>query len=158
MFRTVFVAFAVLGSAAAMSTSSQQSPPRSQPAKQIEALVNKAAALVERQGKTAFAEFRKRDSEWWFGDTYLFAYDDNLNVLLNPAFPKREGMNLRGEKDVNGKAFHDEFLRVTREKDSGWVDYMFTKPGETQLSQKWSYVKRVTIDGKPGIIGAGFYQ
>jgi signal transduction histidine kinase len=136
---------------------SQQPPPTSEQAKRIEAMVNKAAALVEKQGKAAFAEFRKADSEWWFGNTYLFAYDQSLNVLLNPAFPKREGTNPQGQKDANGKAFHDEFLKVVQTKGSGWVDYMFPKPGQTQPSQKWSYVKAVKIDGTPGIIGAGFY-
>jgi cytochrome c len=77
-------------------TMSQQSPPSSEKAKQIEALVNKAAAMVDEQGKAAFIEFRKRGSEWWSGDTYLFAYDPNLNVLLNPAFPEREGKKYDG--------------------------------------------------------------
>jgi len=125
---------------------SQQSPPTSEQAKRIEAMVNKAAALVEKQGKAAFSEFRKRDSEWWFGNTYLFAYDQNLNVLLNPAFPKREGTNVHGEKDVNGKLFHDEFMKVVQSKGSGWVDYMFPKPGQTQASQKWSSVEAVKND------------
>ncbi len=62
----------------------------------IEAMVNKAAALVEAQGKAAFVQFRVRASEWWSGNTYLFAYDKDFNVLLNPAFPKREGANVRG--------------------------------------------------------------
>ncbi|HEX7564236.1 MAG TPA: cache domain-containing protein, partial [Bradyrhizobium sp.] len=136
---------------------SQQSPPPSEQAKKVEALVNKAAALVERQGKEAFSEFRKRDSEWWFGITYVFAYDIDLNVLLNPAFPKREGTNPHGERDANGKAFHDEFLKVVQSKGAGWVDYVFPKPGQSEPSQKWSYVKAVSIDGTPGLIGAGFY-
>ena len=156
MFKRVLAPVAVAAMMVAGCASSQQ-PPTSGEAKRIEAVVNKAAALVERQGKAAFSEFRKRDGEWWSGNTYLFAYDQNLNVLLNPAFPKREGTNPRGEKDVNGKAFHDEFLRVAREDGAGWVDYMFPKPGETYPSRKWSYVKAVNIDGTPGIIGAGFY-
>jgi signal transduction histidine kinase len=87
----------------------------------------------------------------------MFIYDQNLNVLLNPGFPKREGTNPHGEKDANGKAFHDEFLKVVQTKGSGWVDYMFPKPGQTQPFQKWSYVRAVNIDGTPCIIGAGFY-
>src|SRR5437867_10214429 len=70
---------------------SQQSPPPSEQVKKIEALVDKAAALVNSKGKAAFAEFRKERSEWWFGETYLFAYDMNLNVLLVAAFPQNEG-------------------------------------------------------------------
>ena len=136
-----------------------QSSPTSEQAKRIEALVNKAAALVEAKGKAAaFSEFRKRDSEWWFGNTYLFSYDKEMNVLLNPAFPKREGTNVHGDKDANGKLFHDEFMRVINAKGAGWVDYMFPKPGQSNLSLKWSYVKALSIDGIAGcLIGAGFY-
>jgi hypothetical protein len=59
-----------------------------------------------------------------------------MNVLLNPAFPKREGTNVHGDKDVNGKLFHDEFMNVIHSRGSGWVDYMFPKPGQTKPSQK----------------------
>jgi len=155
--KRVLVCTALVTMAMAIPVSSQQSPPTSEQAKRIEALVNKAAALVEAQGKAAFSEFRKRDSEWWFGNTYLFIYDKDMNVLLNPAFPEREGTNVRGGKDVNGKPFQDEFMKVIQTKGSGWVDYMFPKPGQSQLSQKWSYVKGVKIDGGLGLIGAGFY-
>ena len=154
-FMTLLVFICI--AAVARPAGSQQSPPTSEQAKRIEAMVNKAAALVESQGKAAFSEFRKRDSEWWFGNTYLFVYDKDMNVLLNPAFPQREGTNVHGQKDVNGKLFHDEFMKVIHEKGSGWVDYMFPKPGQTQPSQKWSYVKAVKIDGATGLIGAGFY-
>ncbi len=32
-----------------------------------------------------------------------------------------------------------------------------SKPGQTEPSQKWTYVKRVTMDGVPGLVGSGFY-
>jgi cytochrome c len=156
MFKRVLAPVAVAALVVAGCVSPQQHP-TSEQAKRIEAVVNKAAALVERRGTVAFSEFKKRDSEWWSGSTYIFAYDQDLNVMLNPAFPQREGTNPRGEKDANGKAFHDEFLRVVQSRGAGWVDYMFPKPGGTRPSRKWSYVKAVSIDGKPGIIGAGFY-
>ncbi len=136
---------------------SQQSPPASERAKQTEVLVNKAAALIEANGKASFSEFRKKDSEWFHGDTYLFVYDLKANVLLNPAFPQREGTNVTGQKDGKGKLFHDEIIHVAETKGSGWVDYMFPKPGETDLSQKWTYAKKVTIDGVPGLVASGFY-
>ena len=113
--------------------------------------------MVDKQSRSALAEFRKRDSEWWSGNTYLFAYDMKLNVLLNPAFPQREGTNAHGEKDANGVFFHDEFVKVVQAKGAGWVAYMFPKPGQTRPSTKWSYVKAITVDGTPGLIGAGFY-
>ena len=155
MMKTLIAAAAL---AMAVSARAQDSPPASEEAKRIEAMVDKAAALVESEGKaTAFAKFRKRDSEWWHGSTYLFAYDQDLNVLLNPAFPKREGTNVHGQTDANGKPMHDEFMKVVRAKGAGWVDYVFPKPGQTTPSRKWTYVKAVNFDGKKGLIGAGFY-
>jgi signal transduction histidine kinase len=133
------------------------SPPASEEARHVEALVTKAAALVDKNGKTAFVEFRKKDSEWFHGDTYLFAYDLKGNVLLNPAFPKREGTNVAGQKDARGKLFHAAIIQVAETTGSGWVDYMFPKPGQAALSQKWAYVKKVTIDGVPGLVASGFY-
>lgn len=157
MLRRFLVCIPLAAMVFANSIRSQESSPTSEQAKRIEALVDKAAALVEARGKAAFSEFRKRDSEWWFGNTYLFVYDKDFNVLLNPAFPAREGTNVHGQTDPNGKAFHDEFMRLVRSKGSGWVDYMFPKPGQTQPSRKWTYVKAVNIEGNPGLIGAGFY-
>jgi cytochrome c len=142
---------------AASPVCSQQAPPASERATQVEALVTKAAALIDSKGKTAFAEFRKKDSEWFHGDSYLFVYDLNANVLLNPAFPKREGTNVNGQKDAKGKLFHNEIIKTAETKGSGWVDYMFPKPGQTEPSQKWTYVKKVTIDGVPGLLASGFY-
>ena len=135
----------------------QTAPPDSPRSRKTVALVEKAAALVDARGKSAFDEFRKKDSEWFDAETYLFAYDARGNVLLNPAFPKREGTNVSGQTDASGKKFHDLMLEMARTKGSGWVDYLFPKPGQTTPSHKWTYVKRVTIDGAPAILGAGFY-
>jgi signal transduction histidine kinase len=157
MSKLALALIALAASAMADPAGAQQAPPTSAQARRIEAMVKKAAALVDKEGKAAFAAFRKPNSEWRFGHTYLFAYDTKLNVLLNAAFPNREGENMHGKTDANGKPMHDEFLKVAQTQGSGWVDYMFPKPGQTQPSQKWSYVKKITIDGTPGIIGAGFY-
>ena len=151
----IFVLAGLLGTAS--PAFSEPSPPPSEKAKQIEALVSKAAALIDSKGKAAFADFRVKGSEWFYGDTYLFVYDLKSNVLLNPAFPAREGTQVTGQKDANGKLFHDAIIRTAETKGSGWVDYMFPKPGQTQPSQKWAYVKAVKIDGVPGLVASGLY-
>ena len=135
----------------------QDAPPPTEQANAVETLVNKAAGLIDKEGKAALAEFRTKDSEWFHGDTYLFAYDMKANVLLNPAFPQREGTNVTGQKDAKGKLFHQAIIDTAATKGSGWVDYWFPKPGQTEPSQKWTFVKRVTIDGVPGLIASGFY-
>ena len=154
-----FVRVAVFASLLGVVASaySQAAPPASEKADQTKALVNEAAALIESKGKAALPEFRVKGSEWFHGDTYLFVYDLHANVLLNPAFPTREGTNVAGQKDANGKPFHDAIIRMAESKGSGWVDYMFPKPGQTQPSKKWAYVKAVSIDGVPALVASGFY-
>jgi len=150
--------FLIVGfSGAASPAFSQSSPPPSEKARQIASLVNKAAALIDSKEKAAFSEFGVKGSEWFHDDTYLFVYDMQSNVLLNPAFPARKGTRVSGQKDANGKLFHDAIIQTAKTKGSGWVDYMFPKPGQTQPSQKWAYVKAVTIDGVPGLVASGFY-
>jgi cytochrome c len=138
-------------------TAAAGSPPPSERASQVKALVIKAAALVDKEGKAAFVEFRKKDGEWFHGDTYLFAYDMKGNVLLNPAFPQREGTNVAGQRDANGKLLHAAIIHEAETEGAGWVDYVFPKPGQTEPSQKWAYVKKVSIDGVPGLVASGFY-
>jgi len=126
--------------------------------KRLIAFVTRAAALVETRGSAkAFEEFRKPGSEWFHDDTYLFAYDMELNVLLNPAYPEREGRNLAGQHDARGKDVHDEIRAVVRAHGSGWVDAVMARPGSTTPTSKRVYVMGVMLDGKPGIIGSGFY-
>ena len=74
-------------------------PPDSEQAKQIVALVEKAATLIDSKGKSIFPEFRKTGSEWRTGDTYLFVDDVKNRVnLLNAGFPQREGNDILRRK------------------------------------------------------------
>ncbi len=157
MFKRIIVCIALVSMLMVTLVNAQESPPTSWKAKQIEALVNRAAALIESKGKAIFPEFRKNDSEWFHGDTYLYVYDLESNVLLNAAFPAREGINAKGQKDANGKSWHEVSIQTVESKGSGWVDYMYPKPGQTQPSRKWAYVKAVKVDGVPGLVGSGFY-
>ncbi len=135
----------------------QQSAPTSEKAQQIEILVRAASGLIESNGKAAFVEFRKKDSQWFNGDTYLFVYDLESNILFNAAFPGDEGTNTTGEKDANGKLFHHDFIQAIHSQGAGWVDYMLPKPGQAQPSQKWIYVTAVSVDGVAGFVASGFY-
>lgn len=138
---------------------SADAPPASAESKNIETLVTKAAAEIDKRGAAAYTDFRKKGSGWFQGDTYLFAYNLDGVVLLNPAFPENEGTKGTGRarSATNPQPFSEAFIEMAKTKGAGWVDYMYPKPGQTTPSQKWSYVHKVTIDGTPGLVGAGFY-
>jgi methyl-accepting chemotaxis protein len=132
--------------------------PQSKETKQIVALVDKAAALTETKGKVAFPEFKKKGSEWLKGDTYIFIADMNGTILMHPANPELETKSILDVKDANGKAFMREFIETAKTNGSGWVDYMWPKPGEKSPSKKLSYIKRAKLpNGEMVLVGAGIY-
>ena len=129
MKRLLSVALMVLVSLVGMAminpVIAQQAPPTSEKAKQIEALVNKAAALIESKGKSIFPEFRNKDTEWFTGDTYLFVYDLKSNVLLNAAFPAARRDQHHRPKRCQWQAIpRTSLFRWLKPKGSGWVDYI----------------------------------
>jgi len=131
---------------------------QSKEAKQIVGLVDKAAALTESKGKSAFPEFKKKGSEWLTGETYVFIADMNGTILMHPANPELETKSILDLKDVNGKAFMREFIETAKTKGSGWVDYMWPKPGEKKPAKKLSYIKRAKMpSGETVLVGAGIY-
>lgn len=131
--------------------------PQSPQANQIKAMVGKAAALIERKGKGAFPEFKKKGGEWFKGDTYIVVGDMEGKNLVNAAFPELEGKDTLDLKDANGKSIVQSFIDLLKTKDAGWVAYMWPKPGETKPAKKLTYVKKTKL-GKEGVyVGAGFY-
>jgi methyl-accepting chemotaxis protein len=134
-------------------------PAQPKEAKQIVALVEKAAALTESKGKAAFPEFKEKGSEWLKGETYIFIADMNGTILMHPANPELETKSILDMKDANGKTFMREFIETAKTKGSGWVEYMWPKPGEKKPSKKLSYIKRAKMpNGETVLVGAGIYK
>jgi methyl-accepting chemotaxis protein len=136
---------------------SKQHEPTSEKAKHIEALVNEAAALIQIKGKAAFSEFRVKGTKWFTDEIYIFVDDFQGVVLVNPPNPEIEGKNFMDFKDATGKLLTKEMIALLESKEAGWIDYMWPKPGESEPSNKWSYIRKVTIEEESFIVGAGFY-
>jgi signal transduction histidine kinase len=144
----------LLSAAAAFA---QEAPPSSPQATAVVSLVNKAAAAIDAKGKAAFAEMKNAPDQWKPGDLYLFVGDLNGKALYNGGFPKIEGTDTSGLKDSTGKLIVKEQIDLVKKAGAGWVHYMWPKAGQTTPLQKWSYVKKTSVDGVPAYVGAGFY-
>jgi len=136
---------------------SSSSEPQSEEAKQTMALVDQAASLLQSKGTEAFTEFRKKDSKWLKDDTYIFVLNMNAILLFNPINLELDGKNIIDLKDVNGKAYVQEFIETAKTQGSGWIDYMWPKPGESKPSKKSSYIKKVKVGEETFIVGSGLY-
>ncbi len=120
--------------------------------------VNKACVLLQKEGKAGFAKFRGKDSEFIFAGTYLWIHDMAGTMRMHPIKYKLEGQPLSDFKDANGKRFFNDMNKVAKEKGSGWVDYMWPKPGAKEPSLKVSYVKLCNVQGEDLVIGCGVYD
>ncbi|MBW1722930.1 MAG: cache domain-containing protein [Deltaproteobacteria bacterium] len=116
------------------------------------------AQMVNQLGLDAtLVKINERHGPFVWKDTYIFAIDiDKGTVIAHPIKPKLIGKKLVGIKDVNGKMFFAEFLKIAKSSGEGWVSYMWPKPGEKKPSPKKTYVYRV-----PGLsvaLLAGIYE
>ena len=123
----------------------------------IEEVVNKAATLIQQQGKKAFPLLRDKKGPFVFMDVYVFVEDTKGKELVNPAHPGLEGKILINEKDVNGKYLVQDYINAALKRGSTWVDYYWYKPGEVNPKHKYSFVRKVNYKRQTFIIGAGFY-
>src|ERR1039457_3816448 len=86
---------------------------------------------------------------------YFWINDLTPKIIMHPVKTELDGQDVSGFKDPNGKYLFKEFVKVCNEKGSGFVDYMWPKPGEAAPVPKISYVKLYKPWG--WIIGSGVY-
>ena len=120
-------------------------------------LVKDAAGQIEKNGEAAFQLFHDRTGPFIAKDAYIFVYDMNGVDLVNPAFPNLESRNLLELKDTQGKQVMQEMLKVVQSSGSGWVDYMWPKPGESVSTKKSAYVTKAKMGDKWVLVGCGVY-
>lgn len=117
-------------------------------------MVDAAALEIQKSGEEVFPDFRGEN--WRKADIYVFVWKmDGIRVVYPPD-PSGEGKNMTELKDSEGKPIGKLFIE-TAEKGSGWVEYMWPKPNETQPSLKLTYIKRAEYQNETYLVGAGFY-
>jgi len=124
----------------------------------IEKKVNEACVLLGQKGEAAFPDFQGPDSNFIFAGTYIWIHDQNGFMRMHPIKYKLNGKNLINLTDSNGKQFFAVMNEVCSEKGSGWVDYMWPKPGEKKPSPKISFVKQVKHGDDIFVVGCGTYD
>ena len=124
----------------------------------IEKKVIEACQLLGQQGEDAFQAFQGKDSDFIFSGTYIWIHDQNGIMRMHPIKYKLTGKNLINLTDSTGKLFFAVMNEVCEEKGSGWVDYMWPKPGEKKPAPKISFVKQVKHGDDTFVVGCGTYD
>ncbi|WP_207459411.1 cache domain-containing protein [Azospirillum sp. SYSU D00513] len=90
------------------------------------------------------------------GGEYLWINDFDHKILLHPVKPELVGKTMADFQDPAGTYMFREFVRVAKEKGSGYVGYMWSKPGLTEPVDKLSHVR--TFKPWGWIVGTGIYM
>jgi signal transduction histidine kinase len=112
--------------------------------KDAELMVHQAVAFLRQVGKEkAFAEFDDPKGRFTYRDLYIMVYDLDGTCVSHGAKKERIGKNFLEEKDVDGKQFVKERVRIAREHGKGWQEYKFQNPLTKRIEQKVAYFERV---------------
>lgn len=88
-------------------------------------------------------------------EDYVFVSDYDARGVMHPIKPELDGKDLRGVRDPNGTALFAEFVRTVRQDGSGFVSYLWPKPGAAEPVEKLTYVKG--FEPWKWIVGSGIY-
>ncbi len=89
------------------------------------------------------------------GSEYFWINDMQPRMVMHPIKPELDGKDLSDNKDPSGKHLFVEFAAIVKAQGSGFVWYLWPKPGSEQPVQKVSFVKGFAPWG--WVIGSGVY-
>jgi len=117
-----------------------------------------AGKLVQEKGvEMASQTIGDKEGPFVWKDTYVFLMDLDGKMIAHPIKPElTERDTLLEVKDNDGKPLFVEFVEVAGNKGSGWVDYVWPKPGKEKPEAKSTYIYRVP--DTQYFVGAGIYK
>jgi methyl-accepting chemotaxis protein len=112
-----------------------------------------AGGLTEAEAKKqAAAEIGKIR---YSGNEYIWINDMTPKMVMHPIKPELNDKDLSGNKDPNGLKLFVAFVDTVKSQGSGFVDYLWPKPGAKDPEPKRSYVAGFKPWG--WVIGSGVY-
>ncbi|ABK44721.1 diguanylate cyclase/phosphodiesterase with PAS/PAC and GAF sensor(s) [Magnetococcus marinus MC-1] len=88
-------------------------------------------------------------------ENYFWINDLNIKMVVHPLRPELNGQDLSTIKDANGVFLFTRFVDVVQRQGSGFVEYLWPKPGSIEAVPKISYVEKFAPWG--WMVGSGIY-
>jgi len=131
--------------------------------RELVALVEDAAAVIEQKGAAAFGEFGVKNSKWFNGRHYLFVYDLDGTCRFHPIEPALVGQDLLKFKDFDKRPVIALITAVGKSPEpdaGGWIFYLWEDSWKSPVPRwKSSYVRKaIAPDGAVYLVGSGLYN
>jgi len=112
-------------------------------AAEAKAMLEKTVAGMKADPAKTIAQINKGEGGFKDRDLYPVCIGSDGKFVAHP-IAERIGLVVKDIKDVTGKAYGEEFLKVAAEGKFAEVSYMFPRPGEDKTPvQKVSFVTKV---------------
>ena len=120
--------------------------------------VKSAVRLLEVQGEKLFPSFREKGSPWFQEGFCIFVWAADGTSIVSPTDTASEGKNMSGLVDSEGRPVGELFIQTAMsEKGEGWIESAWQQNGNSELSRRFTFVKRASFEGKTYIVGADHY-
>jgi polar amino acid transport system substrate-binding protein len=126
------------------------------------ALVDTTAAALEQNTPDTLRRINAGEAPYrdpTYPGLYVFVYDTNMTVVAHAYYIQEVGVNYKGKTDVTGKPFRDEIHEGALANGTGWVDYVYLHPVQTNLYYKTAYYRLTRgSEGAQYIVCSGNYK
>ncbi len=130
---------------------------RADKAEDAVALVDKAVNMFKEQGsESTLKAINDPKGPFVKGDLYVFAVSMGNVMLGHPHEHSIRRMSVSNIQDATGNPLFQRLKEVAEKDGSGWVEYMWGKPGADKPSRKRTFVKKVPDQNV--YVGAGWYS
>ncbi|MCW3994682.1 MAG: transporter substrate-binding domain-containing protein [Candidatus Bathyarchaeota archaeon] len=130
--------------------------------KEVIALVDKTAAAIAKNAPDTFRRINAGEAPYKDSQNtglYVFVYDTNVTMVAHADNTQLVGVNFKGKTDVTGEPFRDKIVAGALENQTGWVEYVYMNPSQTNLYYKTTYYRLIQgSDGKYYVVCSGNFK
>ncbi|NQV17314.1 MAG: cache domain-containing protein [Armatimonadetes bacterium] len=119
--------------------------------------IDAAANLIKKEGEAAYSKLVDKSTMFYFSDVYIFVISMEGKAIVDPVFPGIKGRDLIDFKDGVGKYVVREMIDKLQIEDKAFIVYLWPQPGQSTLSKKMLYVRKVKVGNDHVIVGSGLF-
>jgi len=127
----------------------------------VKQVVDEMCKTIEKEGEAALAQVKKFRYDCCGEPDYIWINDLHPTMILHPIKPQLNKTDLSNSADPDGKKLFVEFVKAVKKTPAGdWVDYKWTKMGESDPTAKTSWVQLCKPGGKGEgwVVGSGTWK
>lgn len=123
-----------------------------------ELMVADAAELIRAQGLAALETISRRDSEFFFNESFVFVMDSTGVERANAGFSHLIGKNLLTLPDFPAKELIQYELDFMKTQGTGWIVGEWPRVGETEPTVEDIYLMTVKSGDEQFLVGSGIHR